>query len=412
MSDLRDFPPEPHGTIGRWRFLDGEVGAEADYKAAMIDRIDQFWRNFRGSPLFAPGAEASLSDFRSRDWMLENLATVDPELEWEMNHGGVGPSVLAICRGGGLDLMPVVVSMVERAGEIPDWIMSGCRLPLEPENVAGAYEARTGKVLPPYRFELNPTKGNAIDVTISSPSFVGIDRDVDLEAAFVICEIVLGEENLNKWLNLLDTKSFRNWFFNKFDSEQVASEFKQSFERQKLKGLSTLLKRGYFEGDLNDDLIWITFSDQRMDRESALERSRLTFLTRWPALMLTISGTENFFSERFSTTGEKFAYLHLISDQPEYSDEFRGQFEASLDKLLVDSSLGCLVGTGRGKPDSYYFDLCLTDPDKAISVLRQFCQQQKLPKTCWLRFYDYFWNREWVRMLPDTPDLKEPTLMW
>jgi hypothetical protein len=79
-------------------------------------------------------------------------------------------------------------------------------------------------------------------------------------------------------------------------------------------------------------------------------------------------------------------------------------------KSDLKTGTGSMVGSARGNPASYYFDLCLSDPDKAIPVLKQFCIAQKLPSHCWLRFYDYNWRHEWVRMLPSTPDLKRPEI--
>jgi len=410
VSDLLDFSPRSGETLGRWRFLDGEVGAEADYKAATIERIDEFWKAFRASELFAPGAEAVVNGVR--DWMMRYLDAINPELDWEMNHGGEGLNRLAICRGGRPDLMPVVESMVERSGEIPDWMFSSCRPPVALEDVASFFEARTGWLMPPFRVSLIPARANAIDVVISSPSFDGNDGDSDLEIAFVLTEIVLGEDNLNKWVNVIETKEESFEVTGEFDFAKAVGEFVGDFDVVKQRFLDELPNEPYSQIPLGETISFIEVPDEYLELTKMHDRCRYSFLTQRPRLIFGFYDSRLFFSERFSKNDEKFAYLHLISDQPEYSDEFRDKFEGSLDRVLRENNLGCLVGTGRGKPDSYYFDLCLTDLDKAIPVLRQFCQQQKLPKTCWLRFYDYFWNREWVRMLPETPDLNEPTMMW
>ncbi len=410
MSDLMDFSPEPIEVLGRWRFLDGEGGIDAEYKAATIKKIDQFWKEFRANPLFAPGAEALVDAVR--DWMLEHLATISPDLDWEASHGGEGLNRLSICRGGRTDLMPVIETMVDRAGEIKDWVLKSYRVPVDVEDIGATFEARTGWLMPPFRVTLTATGGNAVDVTISSSAFDGVDSPGDLEIAFVLTEIVLGEDNLNKWVNVLETREENFEVLGEFDFDKAVSDFANDFADIKQEFIARLPDVPYAQIPLGETISLIEVPDEYLELTRMDERCRYSFLTPRRDLILGFYESRMFFSERFSKHGEKFAYLHLISDQPEYSDEYRERLEASLEKLLASNNLGCLVGTGRGKPDSYYFDLSLTDPDKAIPTLRQFCLAQNLPKTCWLRFYDYFWNREWVRMLPGTPDLKNPTMIW
>jgi hypothetical protein len=54
----------------------------------------------------------------------------------------------------------------------------------------------------------------------------------------------------------------------------------------------------------------------------------------------------------------------------------------------------------------------LTNPQEAIVALTQVFQRHALPKTSWLRFYDYHWADEWVRMYPDSPVLDNPEQVW
>ncbi len=398
-------------TVDRWRFLDGGSGAEVERKNAMIAKIDKFWHDFKAE---GPGSKSPgnlLKDATVPVWMHEHLAKIDPAFEWEMGRSPDGKAELAICAGEAVDSMPIVETMIERAGVLPNWTLTSYRLPMNAETVESAFESRTGKKLPPFRVELARTKTNGIDVTVLSPEFVGEDRRQDSETAFVLSDIVIGENNLNRWQNFIVTKHDDRPAPADYSSAKASAEFAKAFAAEQEKALADLPFEPRWSLPAVKKTSLIAYSKETSAELLKLDRCRLTFVTTWPELGEALSTQQKFFSERYSKNGEKFAYLHVIAGK-EYSDDYRVKLEQALDNTLRAEKLGCVVGTGRGKPDSYYFDLCLTNPDKAIPLLRQFCLDEKLPKESWLRFYDLYWNREWVHMLPDTPDLKNPTMIW
>lgn len=96
------------------------------------------------------------------------------------------------------------------------------------------------------------------------------------------------------------------------------------------------------------------------------------------------------------------AYLQSRNVGKLFAPDNLTMFAKELHEELVASGHGCVVGSGFGPKDKIYIDLCLTDVEKAIPVLRSFYQRKKMPHNSYLRFYDAVWQYEWVGMYDDT----------
>ncbi len=407
-----DSAPVAEFKPGRWEFI-FEPGPEAIRKEETLKKIDRFWADFKANKdkltwTSDPKADKTLVG----NWFSRHVHSFDPRLEWEAGGNKNGGSDLDISAAENIDLMPLLHTIIERAGNIPGWHFSCFRQPMRSDLVAEAYQARTRKQLPAYRASVTRSKHDGIDVAISSPRFIGSNRAEDLGTAMLLSEIVLGEEDAEKWVNDVSSSQAPLKSTVPFDYNKEAENFSKSFEEQKWSITSKRPKKYRWQIKYPDRVVLLTASKAAFKDSDKYERYRFSWMSPDAELAQAMSHSSRFFSEHFSALNEKFAYLHVISTPGDDTDNRRPDIEDALDKLLREKQLGSVVATGRGKPESYYFDLCLTDVEKAVPVLKNFCVTQKLPAKTWLRFYDLYWRNEWVKMLPTTPELKNPQEMW
>ncbi len=396
--------------VDRWHFLDGESGPEAERKAKAINQIDRFWNEFKASKLCQLKARLALKENIVSPWMLEHFPIAEPLLEWELGFDENENSQLSISRSVDLSQLRLTETFAERAGVIDGWTISAGRVPLDVSrmDVCSTFETRFQKKLPPFRFELVETQSNHIAINFFSSKFVVENSEDDQIISFGLGELLLGEQVADRWVGQSETLFDESITEADFDFNAMAEAFQTAFANKKNAILSKLPDQPYALWDCQRDLSMLTVATDEELADTSRYRRRFTILTFWPELLLGMAASRSFFSERFLKKGQRFAYLQLIDIIPEFSQEVRDCFEDDIINSLAAAAAGCMVGSGRGNPDSYYFDLCLTNIDRAIGVLREVCQRANLPNTCWLRFYDVHWNQEWVRMFPDTPDFEEP----
>lgn len=395
---------------GRWHFLDGEKGPEAVRKAEALKQIDRFWSEFKGSKLCQVRARAALKDDIVAPWMLEHFPVAEPLLEWELGFDQDELSELSICRSEDFAQLRLTETFVERAGAIDGWKIHAGRVPLDVSrmDVCSAFEVRFKKKLPPFRFELFETPANQVEIKFFSNEFKVENAEDDRLSLFALCEMLLGERISDRWVGLSETLFDENVTSTDFDFNAVAEAFQAAFVEKREAILNELPEQPYALWDCKRNLAILEVATPAQIADTSRYRRRWTILTFWPELFMGLSANCLFFSERFLKKGQKLAYLQLIDIIPEFTQEIRDKFEDDIISALSTADAGCMVGSGRGNPNSYYFDLCLTNIAKAIDVLREVCQRANLPSTCWLRFYDNHWKQEWVRMFPDTPDLEDP----
>ncbi|MBU6455663.1 MAG: hypothetical protein KGS72_28080 [Cyanobacteria bacterium REEB67] len=397
----------------RWRFLYDADGPEGRKKAQEIKEIDQFWTDFKAYKSKITWDSMKKDPNQAVGWVSEHLKPIEPEFEFEMGPAPDNKIELDICRGSAFNRMPMLQTMVARAGDILGWKVDCYRKALDPLNVAGGFEARGHKKLGPFKAIVTEEQGHLISVTIDSPDFnKTVDTKDDVQSAFLLCELVLGEENLDKWTGNFHSKNSGIIEKSNQDVPKAAEIFAKDFTQLKSTILSKLPEKYYYQVPKVEAVSLFKSSKASWDEAHKLNRGRLTFVSSFNDLMGGLDVPGSLHSERYSRHGEKFAYLQMLDEQSQFDDEKRNQIEDTLDKTLREQKLGSLAATGRGVPNSYYFDLCLTDVDKAIPVLRSTCERLGVPQKCWLRFYDYYWRSEWVRMMPKTPALDRPTISW
>ncbi len=415
MIDRNHKNQKPIECRGRWHFLEGESGEEVQRKAYAIERIDQFWREFRASELCGPGADLGLYREKAANWMLEHFPLAEPSLEWEITYEDKGKSQLSIClgSGGAFSQWRLLETFVARAGEFDCWEIVAGRVPvsLEQCNISTVFESRLQMKLPPFRFELRVEKDSSVTVKLFSPAFSVPDLEEDLAIPLYLCEILMGEYVATHWV-VRNEVEYQPIDESGFDYNAMAKELKKCIDEQ-----VELIKRKINDPPLalwsdKYPLALMEITSQDPSQVAPGRRQRLSVLTYWPDLIAGVVPPAMFFSDRFVKNGGKLAYLQIVNVEGELTQEFREKLEDEIIEALVVEEAGCLVATGRGEPGGYYYDVCLTDPDKAITALKKVVQRHNLPKTCWLRFYDYHWADEWVRMYPDTPELENSEQVW
>ncbi len=111
-----------------------------------------------------------------------------------------------------------------------------------------------------------------------------------------------------------------------------------------------------------------------------------------------------FYDERFSRTGESFAYIKLHGSQGLDTELFadKAEIEDAVDAVLKPSGLGCQIGGGTGLRYSY-IDLALTRLDDAIRAVCGRLRASNVPRRSWIQFYNADLKNEWVGVYADSP---------
>ncbi|MGE0264548.1 MAG: hypothetical protein AB7V06_17865 [Candidatus Obscuribacterales bacterium] len=393
------------GKARRWRFCDDSIEDERLAKTRTMSRIKDFWRRLElDSPiLLKEFDEGKTSIFDN--WTETNLQPIDPHLMWEFGCSRDDKEIMQFCVTAEehAELKPIVETIVSGAPKISRLSLVAGRRSLSPENVEMAFRARTAildsgeKKIPRFRTKVHANSSNTIDVDFYSPDFKSEDSEQDLGDCLLICDLVLGEEDLDKWLGVM-----RSYPLPQGDKETVLStevesnRFFEEFAAAKAKLIAGLPEESAYH--LRDDGFLVS-----SDEGSARMPGRITMSVSNKGLGQAMFGNLSFYSERFSRNGEKFCFLIGRGLGSGAEPKNREVFERGVDSLLRNEKLGLLVGAGFGDGGDLYLDLCLADVDRAIPLLRKFATEHRLPRESYLRFYDADWCHEWVGMYPDSP---------
>lgn len=390
--------------VGRWHFASPSIADEWQRKQDRLKLIDQFW-----VALERDAAQLLAEATERRDgeavgvWAQEHIQNIHPDLMFEFGPIGKEGAVLTITPEEKHYLRPIVDTLMAQKKPIPGWTFQTYREALAPDLLASAFEARVKQPLPP-PFTAHGTidDDNTIRIEFVSDKYAFDNNPLDWLSPFGACDVVLGEEENAKWLDMVLTK--RGAAPAETDIVKCAQQLKDEYFATKEKLLAKIPTQPYWK--------------QTQPKEQAVvdlgktAEGRNTISTPYPAFFKSVDST-HFTTERFSRCGERLAYLQ-VNDNMELSVDVdqREQLAQAIDTALRAAKLGCVVGGGSGTPNRTYIDLMLTDPDKAVPVLQQVAQLRKLPHSSWLRFYDADWRQEWVGMYNDTAPPADPRKMW
>lgn len=399
----------------RWHLIDPANEPEAAYKRQMIDKIDRFWASFKKS------SKQLEKDFESGNlepfvnWITQELNAVHPELMWEAGGCRAESFDLVITPEASRELRPLVETLICRAPEVPNWRFLQYR-EAQFRKVEEISDTRLGIDFSDALVSVLPSSLNSIDLFFLSPRFNGDNDECDLGNCFALCELLLGEELLDKWVGNLETRSLQTSKGGKnlrkdiidlqtrqahcvTDGSIKIDDLYETFVMAREKMLSELPDNPHCSVEFDDyTSIFLNPRDGSVDVPS-----RISFTTALPQIIEAVNNSYLFHSDRFSRVGEKFCYLK-ISDAGELATnvQLRALLEDKIDSALRKAGVGCTFGGGTG-PHCAFVDLAITDIAEAIGILKSIAFSERLPKKSWLLFLDTDWLSEWVGLHQDSP---------
>jgi hypothetical protein len=367
----------------------------------------RWWQTFTKS---AAGLDKHFSKRSQFDLpaLMNVLSEVDPHLMWEF-----GPAVrkqghrLCITPESRAELRPMLNVLLDCAPKLDRWEFYPYRLQDTPETDRVAIDGRTKISRDGVTASAARGRGNRVDVRYFLPESSMVDGRAAQSFAFYTTERLLGEETLDTWIGGIAA-------FAETSPPQPGSM------RMPLARLAPTV-RSVIESITEQLPDFPRFAHQKPcdpqnpqggvfklppppERADYPVWSDLMFATsREVPLWQACHAKASFYSRRFSKHGEEFCYLKIDRSQnPDLATVAeRAKIEDTLTHRLTEAQFGCAVGGGTGKVYSY-IDLALTDPGKAVPVIREVLEQSKSNYRTWLLFYDRTLADEWVGATDET----------
>jgi hypothetical protein len=396
--------------VGRWHFAAPAVADEWQRKQERLKQIDLFWRALQhDAPNLIKEAVDNNHPTALTDWAVVHIKSIHPDLMYEFGPLSKTGAMLTVTSEEKNYLRPIIQTLMERKKPVKGWTFAEYRESLPAAAMDQAFTSRLQQPIPPaFEAHCKVSGENAIDIEFVSDKFTGDNAQKDLLGAFGLCDVILGEEEAERWVGNLETKHGPA----PQDSDVVksAEKFKATYQSTKQELLNKIPSTPFYARPRPD-------GEAVMPMEPMGE-GRITIGTPYPDVFLPLNAPSRFFTSRLSKSGERFAYLQVDGAEKLAADAVkRGQLEDQIDKQLRAAKLGCVVGGGAGtsngsNPDRFYIDVMLADPDKAVPILQRLVSSNSLPHAAWLKFYDADWRQEWVGMYNDTPPPADPRKMW
>jgi hypothetical protein len=393
----------------RWLFIDPSNETEIMYKKRTIHDIDQFWNEFAKNADRLSREWAAKNREAAIDWFCANIKRVHEELSWECAKVENSELCLVITPESDHHLRPIVNTMLERAPQISGWRFDSYRSNHPLSQIGPLDRIGDSRITGDWsdlRFNANTSQMNVVDLALFSDRFTG----EGLGQGFSLCELLLGEELLEKWVGVIDAHRLKPTLMQKvtnlFTKEKhSASDGSLPFEqvdkqvRELRDGIiSSLPEQPYYKIDLGEEILMCIKPKPNTELPS-----RITFRTTLPNLIDAINHRSLFHSERFSRFDERFCYLRILGDVPITADtELRSDLTKNINDVLRKQEAGCCIGGGGGN-ESAYIDLILTNVETSVEILREFAAEHDLPKTSWLLFHESDLCAEWIGLHSDSP---------
>jgi hypothetical protein len=395
----------------RWRYIDNQSQTEVLYRKRVLDQIDGWWQSFDKR---AREFEAHIRGRRPlpidelATWVDDGLNKINENLLWELWPGEDDRCLFIITPELDHYKRPLVRTIVEMAPELSGWQFLPSRPALTVDVLESIFESRTGLSIPETKVSCQRSNRNVVNVTFFSDSFSGENDREDIETAYCLCEYLLGEETLNKWVGNIATRVINT----------SAGRIVQMFDRDKQSDISNTNTLSEFAQAVDKVVLEIRMQidDQPLRLQTLVEASpvnikeesapsrRRNFVSSKHDIIESVVMNGIFYSERFSRHGEYFCCLK-IDDENHMSFADFAALRDAVDSKLRAAAVGCVFGYGTSSGDesaSLYIDLSLENIDKGIEVLREVAAQQNLPVNSWLLFFDTELEQEWVGLYPET----------
>ncbi len=390
----------------RWHFIDPTNETELAYKRQKEAAISTFWKSFEedAERLFEAGQSRNLEPIVS--WVEHHLPKVE-HLMWDVSIDKPKSSFV-ITPETRHDLRPLAEEMVRVAPKLSNWRFGNFREP-HAVKIVDVDDSRVKGDFKDLRFVAHKKDFNAIELVFLSSQFKRDHDDSDQYACFVICELLLGEELLEKWVGDISTRCLQRPLQEKIinlfgrtkhdpaEGSLPVDELLQTVVSLRNQIHRELPSAPYHKGKFEE------FSGIFLHAKDGTLPSRFTFNIALPNVISAINNRFLFHSEQFSKHGEKFCYLKINDmEKIRTSVEARGMLEDLVDAALRAEDVGCVFGGGAGQ-ESAFIDLILQDVERAVPILRELAKKEGLSDRSWLLFHDISWSGEWVGLLPSSP---------
>lgn len=383
----------------RWHTSRFETTAETAQRHEKIRKIDAWWDAFRRA---APEIEACFTSRRTRPaidlprWMHEHLGAISPQLMWEFGPGLQGKRHrLVITPENARELRPLCDQILLRAPDC-DFEFRGKRPAESLKEGIEMARSRTGSSFLATGIECRRGMGNRVDLSVKAAPFAS-EQDLNCawSQAIIACTTWLGEELTDRWLGYIDIAPSH-------DAGPRIDTLKAQFEAVVSECLGARQSKPYHE--IARDSQWtIVQLKPDLDREITRRSDLFVYRTMDLSVMETTLRRIPFYSDRFSSHGERFCYLMLDGKHASMEGfKDKSEIEDALDAALIPRQLGVVMGSGTGSRYSY-IDLAITDTETASDVVIEVLRKGDIVKNAWLLFHDDEWHDEWIGIHDDTP---------
>jgi hypothetical protein len=143
--------------------------------------------------------------------MNEALDRIHPGLAWEIGPGKQAPHMLAISPEGDPTLREIADSMIKRAPGLKGWEFYSSRQPRSAPKVISLperglqFDTSGWKFVPVER----PDSGR-IDLIVVDHQLGCADKDAALKAVSIYIDALLGEDEVEKWLGIINLRQATN----------------------------------------------------------------------------------------------------------------------------------------------------------------------------------------------------------
>ena len=399
----------------RWLFIEPTNRAEMARRAQKLRNIDDWWAAFvEQSPKF-DAVFTGEAQWDLPEWMAQHLSPVDQRLMWEF-----GPAVetdghrLVVTPEAEHQLRPLVETLLQRAPVLPGWEFYGCRLPEEPEQAVRSAAGRTGVDISAWSVSLRANPQRKIDLTFCPPDCRRADDEVQLGAAFVTAETLLGEELLDRWVGAVEiapppTKGL----LSRLTGKRSAVDARSLLPLDRIQPTASALISSISEQlpdvarySSLDSTEWATIELSPTEQEDYAEREDLLVAVTSDLVVWQAAHAGGLFdSACHSRCGETFCYVKIdgADGLPEScAFEGRDEIEDALNAAIAEPQLGCVTGGGTGLRYSY-IDLALVDLRAGVNAVRRVLADGGLPQRTWIQFFDARLSGEWIGVQEDSP---------
>ncbi|HND68078.1 MAG TPA: hypothetical protein PL112_14870 [Candidatus Obscuribacter sp.] len=403
----------------RWLLADTGNDFERRRKEQKQEQIERFWQRFAQEEKALARAARIGNDAYLSSWLGENLLSLSEDILWELENISAAVSMqkspmtesytkLVITSGGRARARLLVNHIVAAAPNLPSWQFAAYK---EPNQFGQYQDSRLKGDWSKAEVTIEVTDTNALDLTILSERFHKDGSKEDLALAMVLAESLLGEEILDKWINIVVPRSRQ-------ERKSPLAAVRLGIEQRQTVNIKDLFQAvtdtiNQIKEALPPQPLWqyqcskreLEHHGRKPEDWEADQGADVNYstLTNMPKLSRAPSRRYNFYSTAFSRHNELFCYLKIKgADELRENQERRLALARAVDACLHEGQVGCLTGSGITE-ESVILELMLHNLKPAVELLRRVAAQTGLPATSWLLFHDRDYQDEWAGLKEDSP---------